>query len=223
MALLAIHLPADKMLAMSACLIHSGVNCLIVKNKERAPKGSGMTFDDLVGFWKVEVFGYPKKKVKLSRFIKKMWRKELEHYLFWFRTAQYLHRKKRGLLNYERMAARIHARLVRNHSIDIMLGAEIGAGLRIAHRLGIVISRDVTIGKNLLIRQNTTIGLQHPDEPGRIHIGDNVSIGANVCVIGDSLQIGDGAVIGAMSFVNKDVPAGATFYTTHIANVRLSA
>jgi serine acetyltransferase len=45
-----------------------------------------------------------------------------------------------------------------------------------------------------------------------LKIGDNVSIGANSCIIADTLSIGDDVTIGAMSFVNKNIPAGATFY-----------
>lgn len=43
-------------------------------------------------------------------------------------------------------------------------------------------------------------------------IGDNVSVGANSCIIADSLSIGDNVTIGAMSFVNKSIPADSTFY-----------
>jgi serine acetyltransferase len=37
-------------------------------------------------------------------------------------------------------------------------------------------------------------------------IGDNVSVGANACIIGDNLRIGDDVTIAAASFVNKDIP-----------------
>ncbi|MEP9318657.1 hypothetical protein ABKS89_16085 [Pseudomonas sp. LABIM340] len=43
-------------------------------------------------------------------------------------------------------------------------------------------------------------------------IGDDVSLGAHSCIIADELEIGSGVTIGAMSFVNKDLPAGCTYY-----------
>lgn len=181
-----------------------------------------MKFSEVVELWKVEVFDTPSRKLTLSRVVKRLRGRQLEHYLFWFRLGQYLHRKPRGFFNYRAMARRIHARLLRMHGIDIMMGAEIGANFHIGHRVGVVITDKARIGKNFLIRQNTTIGLQDTHKPGLIHIGDNVEMGANCCVISNDLRIGDGAVIGAMSFVNKDVPAGATFYTTHTPNIRLA-
>ena len=44
---------------------------------------------------------------------------------------------------------------------------------------------------------------------GGTHVGKNVWIGARSTIL-DGITIGDGAVIAAHSFVNKDVPAGAT-------------
>jgi len=182
-----------------------------------------MTFSELVALWKIEVFDYPNRQVSLRRLLKRLREKELPHYLFWFRLAQYLHRKPRGWLNYPARARRIYLKLLRTHCIDIKLDAEIGPNLHIGHRIGVVITGSARIGRNFHIRQNTTIGLQRPELPGRIVIGDDVDIGANSCIISNELSIGDGAVIGAMSFVNKDVPAGATFYSTHTANIRLAA
>lgn len=40
-----------------------------------------------------------------------------------------------------------------------------------------------------------------------IHVGNNVWIGANVCVL-PGVSIGDNCVIGAGSVVNKDIPSG---------------
>lgn len=45
-------------------------------------------------------------------------------------------------------------------------------------------------------------------QPERTHIGNDVWIGAG-CIIKQGVTIGDGAVIGANSFVNKDVEAFA--------------
>ena len=79
---------------------------------------------------------------------------------------------------------------------------------------GIVISGYARIGRNLFIRQNSTIGIKTLGlERYQLEIGDNVSIGANSCIIGDTLSIGDNVTIGAMSLVNKSVPANSIYYT----------
>lgn len=112
-----------------------------------------------------------------------------------------------------KMAKRINDALKARFTTDIGLGARIGAGLHIPHHTGVVISDKARIGKNLVIRQNTTIGVvssMGPDE--YIMLGDNIDIGANSCIIG-AITIGDNVTLGAMSFVNRDIPANCTYIT----------
>ncbi|MBX3012094.1 MAG: acyltransferase [Caldilineaceae bacterium] len=70
----------------------------------------------------------------------------------------------------------------------------------------------IRVGDNTIIGYNTTIlaheYLLHEWRTGPVHIGENVTIGAN-CTLLPGIVIGAGAVISAMSLVNKDVPAGA--------------
>ncbi len=62
------------------------------------------------------------------------------------------------------------------------------------------------IGKNLSIRNCTTIGNKSDNDVEALPtIGDNVSIGANVCIIGE-ITIGNNVIIGAGSVVVKDIP-----------------
>jgi len=70
----------------------------------------------------------------------------------------------------------------------------------------------ISVGDNSVIGYNTTI-LTHEFlikewRKGPVVIGQNVLIGANSTILA-GVTIGDGAVIGAMSLVNRDVPAGA--------------
>ncbi len=70
----------------------------------------------------------------------------------------------------------------------------------------------ICVGDNSIIGYNTTI-LAHEYllqewRTGPVSIGANVTIGAN-CTILPGVVIGDGAIISAMSLVNKDVPPGA--------------
>lgn len=65
------------------------------------------------------------------------------------------------------------------------------------------------IGRNFTCRQNTTIGNKSDDKPSeRPTIGDNVTLGANVVIIGN-VRIGNNVTIGAGSVVVKDVPDNA--------------
>lgn len=178
-----------------------------------------MDWKNLKRFWRIEVMGDENKNLKLKRVFRRLRQREQEHYLFWFRLAQHLHRRPKGILNYPKIARRIHASLVRTHGIDIMLAAEIGPGLNFAHRVGIVIADAARIGENLFIRQNTTIGVKTSGQTGLIRIGNNVELGANVCIIGDDIRIGDNVKIGAMAFVNKSVPDNSVCYTKHIATI----
>ena len=83
-------------------------------------------------------------------------------------------------------------------------------GVKFPHPVGIVIVRDVVIGKNCTIYQNVTIGKKKYGffEDKNTVIGDNVTIFANACIIGN-VSIGDNAIIGAGAIVLEDVPANA--------------
>lgn len=90
---------------------------------------------------------------------------------------------------------------------DIKCTTTIGEGFEIFHSAhGSVISPATIIGKNVSLRQNTTIGAKGfvGSDKSPI-IEDNVTIGPNVCIIGD-IRIGHDSIIGAGSVVVKDVP-----------------
>lgn len=70
----------------------------------------------------------------------------------------------------------------------------------------------ISVGSDTIIGFNTTI-LAHEylvDEYrlGDVVIGDRVMIGANTTIL-PGVTIGDGAVVSAMTLVNRDIPAGA--------------
>lgn len=136
---------------------------------------------------------------------------------FWWRIASHLNRNG-GKLN-SKLARRINVKLQRKYSIDIGLEAWIGKGLKINHGFGIVVRNEFTAGDFLTLRQCTTIGKKKSGKSsGSITIGSNVDIGANVCILGD-INIGDDVVIGAMSFINKDIPEGCTAYCLRSATL----
>lgn len=88
--------------------------------------------------------------------------------------------------------------------IDIKDTTQIGSNFVLYHGQGLVVHPNVRIGDNVVLRQNTTIGVSH-DGGGCPNIGDNVAVGAN-CVIIGNIKIGENSKIGAGSIVVKSVP-----------------
>lgn len=90
---------------------------------------------------------------------------------------------------------------------DIKYSTQIGEGFVIYHSAhGSVVSPNAVIGRNVSLRQNTTIGAKGFNDADRSPvIMDNVVIGPNVCIIGDII-IGEGSIIGAGAVVVKNVP-----------------
>ena len=78
---------------------------------------------------------------------------------------------------------------------------KIGEGLLMAHPYATVLNAK-SIGKNFSCLHCTTLGKTPKGMPV---IGDNVSLGANVTIIGP-VHIGNNVTIGAGSVVVKDVP-----------------
>lgn len=70
----------------------------------------------------------------------------------------------------------------------------------------------VSIGDNTIIGYNATIltheFLVREYRKGQVEIGSGVLIGSNATVL-PGVRIGDGAVVGAGSLVNSDIPPGA--------------
>ncbi|WP_322874774.1 serine acetyltransferase [Klebsiella oxytoca] len=140
-------------------------------------------------------------------------------YIFWWRIASYLHFKG-GYLN-NALAKKINRKITLKYGTEIQLGAKISPGITFGHHVGIVISRACVIGVNFHIRQNTTIGVKKGVR-SKIKIGDNVEIGANCCIIGDNITIGNNVVIGAMAFINKNIPNDSTCFTNHFLKISKS-
>lgn len=101
----------------------------------------------------------------------------------------------------------ISARLLGgNHEIHYQ--ADIGKGLKVLHPgLGIVISGGAIAGKRLLLTGGNCIGVRNHIEPGRLVIGDYVSLGANAVILGP-VKLGSHIEIGAGAVVIDDAPDG---------------
>lgn len=92
-------------------------------------------------------------------------------------------------------------RLVSAYSIDWGHRTEIGPGLWLPHPVGIVMAAGVRIGSNVMIQHNVTLGGDGRHRTADVRDDAEIFVGA--VVIG--AVVGEGAVIGANSFVNRDV------------------
>ncbi|MGV3509606.1 MAG: serine acetyltransferase [Sphingobacteriaceae bacterium] len=92
--------------------------------------------------------------------------------------------------------------------IEIPRKLKAGKGLILYHGQALVINQATIIGENCILRNSTTIGHKQLADGSFSkcpRIGNNVDIGANVCIIGD-VTIGDNVKIGAGAVVVKDIP-----------------
>jgi serine O-acetyltransferase len=95
--------------------------------------------------------------------------------------------------------------------INLCYTVKLGRRVRIWYHGGIVLGAR-SIGDDVHIRQNTTLGiLTRDDKAGKPTIEDRVDIGAGACVLGQ-VTVGHDSVIGANSVVVKDVPPNSTVF-----------
>jgi serine O-acetyltransferase len=94
--------------------------------------------------------------------------------------------------------------------IEIHPGATIGKRFFIDHGMGVVIGETATIGDDVTIYHDVTLGgtsfnkgIRHPQ------IGNKVIIGAGAQLLGP-IRVGDNARVGSNAVVVKDVEPGAT-------------
>lgn len=103
---------------------------------------------------------------------------------------------------------------------DVTVGRDcwIGPNVILDGRGGLVIGDHCSISAGVhiythdTVRQITSMG-KLPEERAPVRIGSGVYIGPQ-SVIAKGVTIGDQAVIGTMSFVNRDIPAGARAWGT---------
>ena len=88
----------------------------------------------------------------------------------------------------------------------VPFSTKVGKGLTYAHPYSTVLNAE-SIGENFSCLHCTTIGKKGPGER-RPRIGNNVTVGCHVAIIGD-ITIGNNVTIGAGSVVVKDVPDNA--------------
>ncbi len=87
----------------------------------------------------------------------------------------------------------------------IFRSTKIAGGMMCYHPFATVINAK-SIGRNFQFRNGLTVGNKYNDNSLLPTIGNDVTVGAQVVIIGN-ISIGDNVVIGAGSVVVKDVPS----------------
>ncbi len=93
-------------------------------------------------------------------------------------------------------------------NVELPWSLKVGSGLKLEHGHALVVNGESVLGKNVHLRHSTTIGnkkLKDGAYSACPRIGNNVDIGAQVCIIGP-IEIGDNVAIGAGSIVTKSIP-----------------
>ena len=80
--------------------------------------------------------------------------------------------------------------------------------VKLVHPVGVVIGRDITFGKRVVIMQNVTIGTIGLSKVAGPKIGSDVTIYSGAVVVGD-ITIGDNVIIGANCVVTVDIPSNS--------------
>jgi serine O-acetyltransferase len=96
--------------------------------------------------------------------------------------------------------------------VEIHPGARIGRGLFIDHGAGVVIGQTASIGDDVTMYHQVTLGgrgFRADGVAGRRHpaVGDRVVLGVGATLLGP-IRVGDDVHVGAHCLVTSDVPAG---------------
>ncbi len=115
------------------------------------------------------------------------------------------------------LTARIISQIARFLTgIEIHPGAKIGYGFMIDHGMGVVIGETASIGNNVTLYHDVTLGGRklYDDKGRKLNkrhptIGNNVTIGSGAQVLGP-ITIGNDVKIGSNAIVIENIPDGCT-------------
>lgn len=130
----------------------------------------------------------------------------------------FYYKEYRSLLLYRLNCYRISHKIVSIlfppiDSLQIM-AKSIGGGFFIQHGIATIIYAD-SIGDNFFVNQQVTIG---ENKGGIPTIGNNVTIRSGAIIVG-KISIGDNVVIGANTFVSKNIPPNSMVYSITKLNI----
>ena len=105
----------------------------------------------------------------------------------------------------------LHACMSGFFGIDLEYSVKLGRRVRLWHHGGMFLGA-VSIGDDVTIRHNTTMGVLHQAEKWKKPIiEDRVDIGTGACIFGD-ITVGHDSVIGANSVVVRSFPPYSTLF-----------
>ncbi len=102
-----------------------------------------------------------------------------------------------------------------HENLELSPSTDIGAFTYINAKYGVKIERGVEIGSHCSIYSWSTID----DKKGRVTIEENAKIGSHSLVM-PGVTVGHNSIIGAFSFVNKDIPPNVLAYGIPVKIIR---
>lgn len=177
-----------------------------------------MTRKEYKAILQYELYRHCKETPKLFERIRIRYIQPNTNFIFLCRKMWYQYSRGGGYYLFSKL---IYLKIIRKYGCIVFPYAKVGRGFEAIHPTGIVIGR-CTIGENFTMFQNSTIGVnKHGDESMGLSptIGNNVIVYCNCCICG-SISIADETVIGANSFVNKDILTAGTWVGAPAKKVR---
>ena len=123
--------------------------------------------------------------------------------IFWVRLASYYKNKCIIYKPLYFISFLFHLHYKDKYGIELPIGLKVGAPFKIAHIPGIIINSNATLGNNVIVMQNVTIGSTRGK--GVPTLGNNILLCAGAKVV-RGVNIGNNCVIGANAVVVNDVP-----------------
>ena len=161
------------------------------------------TWKDLIGFIKWD-FERINGKIALRKFMMSLLFEPGFKYIFWMRVTRYFW-LKRGPARITFVLCRfILKHFAYKYTFDVSYRARIGPGLSIAHHGYIVVRAAAVIGENCSLRPGVVIGKKLTDDVNAAFLCNNVDIGVGAKILG-YVHIGNNVTIGANAVVTKDV------------------
>jgi len=165
-----------------------------------------------MSLWESIVFDLPVDKRSIFYIILFHFMKPNYRILKTYRLAKYFGSSKYKF--FRLYSNRLKFLMIRKSCCDIHISCEIGKNIKLAHPIGIVIGAGVIIHDSVTIFQNVTLGSHGSQSKFKKEypiVGRNVIIYASATLLG-GIKIGENSIIGANSFINKDVPPNHIAY-----------